>query len=144
VSFRLLLASLFAFACAYLVLSTRIELDPWSATELVNSRTLPQLYGTLLCIAIILLALTRAPSPQTSDITRQKVRPLLALTAVISLFILSLNWLNLWVALSGLVFAALLIMGERRWRVIGGIVLAMPLGGYLLIEHLLQMQIPIS
>jgi hypothetical protein len=59
-------------------------------------------------------------------------------------FIFSLNWLNLWVAVGGLLFGLLRVMGERRWRVLLGVSLGLPIGGFLFVQKLLQMSLPIS
>ncbi|HCG71227.1 MAG TPA: hypothetical protein DE147_12230, partial [Gammaproteobacteria bacterium] len=68
-----------------------------------------------------------------------RLRPLLAFTALISVFIVSLHWLNLWLAVAGLLFCSLYICGERRWRALSTISITTSLLGYLAIEQLLQM-----
>lgn len=143
--FRLLLVALFGFGAGYLLLVAQIELDPWSASDTINSRTLPQIYGVLLCVAVLALAFARrnsqgsAPGP-----AKRKVRRLAWLSALICFFIVSLLWLNLWVALAGLLFGAVWTMGERRWSVIWALCLGIPLVGFVLIEHVLLMTIPLS
>ena len=95
-SFRLLLLTLFAIAAAYLTLVGQIELDPWSAQDTINSRTLPQIYGALLCLAVLGLALgQRDRTGDMSHPSLHKLKPLFWLSALICVFILSLVWLNL-------------------------------------------------
>jgi len=69
---------------------------------------------------------------------------LTGLSALILGFILALPWLNLWVALVGLLFGLLWMMGERRWRALLLASLGLPAAGFLLVEQLLQMSLPIS
>ena len=149
---RLLLLALFAIGAGYLLLSTQIVLDPWSAADTVHSRTLPQLYGILLCLAVLVCALRQPKTGSDNDQANDeasgqpalRLRPLLAFTALISVFIVSLHWLNLWLAVAGLLFCSLFICGERRWRALSTISITTSLLGYLAIEQLLQMSIPIS
>ena len=145
---RLLLLALFAIGAGYLLLSTQIVLDPWSAADTVHSRTLPQLYGILLCLAVLVYALrqpkTGSDNDEASGQPALRLRPLLAFTALISVFIVSLHWLNPWLAVAGLLFCSLYICGERRWRALSTISITTSLLGYLAIEQLLQMSIPIS
>ena len=140
--------ALFAIGAGYLLLSTQIVLDPWSAADSVHSRTLPQLYGILLCLAVLVYALrqlkTGSDHDEASGQPALRLRPLLAFTALISVFIFSLHWLNLWLAVAGLLFCSLYICGERRWRALSTISITTSVLGYLAIEQLLQMSIPIS
>ena len=139
---------LFAIGAGYLLLSTQIVLDPWSAADTVHSRTLPQLYGILLCLAVLVYALrqlkTGSDNDEASGQPALRLRPLLAFTALISVFIFSLHWLNLWLAVAGLLFCSLYICGERRWRALSTISITTSVLGYLAIEQLLRMSIPIS
>lgn len=144
-SFRLLLLTLFAIGAAYLTLVGQIELDPWSAQDTINSRTLPQIYGALLCLAVLGLALgQRDRTGDMSHPSLRKLKPLFWLSALICVFILSLVWLNLWVALGGLLFGTLWTMGEKRLPVIVALCLAIPLIGFVLVEQVLQMTVPLS
>jgi len=145
VSFRLLLVVLFGIGAAYLVLVAQIELDPWSAGDTINSRTLPQIYGVMLCLAVLAMALgTQNPQGPASGTAKRKVNRLAWLSALICAFIVSLLWLNLWIALAGLLLGALWTMGEKRWSVICALCLGIPLVGFVLIEHVLLMTIPLS
>lgn len=139
---------LFAIGAGYLLLSTEIVLDPWSAADTVHSRTLPQLYGILLCLAVMVYALRLPRAGSTNEGASGqpavKLRPLLAFTVLIIVFIMSLYWLNLWLAVAGLLLCGLYICGERRWPVLSTISITASLLGYLAIEQLLQMSIPIS
>ena len=144
-SVRLLQLTLFAIGAAYLTLVGQIELDPWSAEDTINSRTLPQIYGVLLCLAVLGLALGQRDRPgETSHPSLPKVKRLFWLSALICVFILSLVWLNLWVALGGLLFGTLWTMGEKRLPVIVALCLAIPLIGFVLVEQVLQMTVPLS
>ena len=144
-SFRLLLVVLFGIGAAYLVLVAQIELDPWSAGDTINSRTLPQIYGVMLCLAVLAMALgTQNPQGPASGPAKRKVKRLAWLSALICAFIVSLLWLNLWIALACLLLGALWTMGEKRWSVICALSLGIPLAGFVLIEHVLLMTIPLS
>jgi hypothetical protein len=59
VSFHWVAAALLSFGITYLVLANQIILDPWSALDAVNSRTLPQIYGLMLCLAVLVLWMQR-------------------------------------------------------------------------------------
>ena len=143
-SFRILLVALFGVGVSYLALVGQIELDPWSASDSINSHTLPQIYGVLLCLAVFALAmgqrdLVKAPSA----IAKGKIARLVKLCALISAFIISLPWLNLWVALAALLFGGLLTMGEKR-SVICALSLGLPMTGFVFVERVLQMTVPLS
>lgn len=151
-SFHWVAAALLSFGITYLVLANQIILDPWSALDAVNSRTLPQIYGLMLCLAVLVLWMQRRhPTPQNDRASGTpaaqpslRLRPLLLLSTLILGFIVALNWLNLWVAVGGLVLGLLWVMQERRWSILIGASLALPIGGFLLVERLLQMSLPIS
>lgn len=152
-SFHWVAAALLSVGITYLVLANQIVLDPWSAFDAVNSRTLPQIYGLMLCLAVLVLWMQRwrrgtsqgdlaAREPTAPPVLR--LRPLLSLSTLIIGFIVLLNWLNLWVAVSGLILGLLWVMRERRWPILIGASLGLPIGGFLLVEQLLQMSLPIS
>ena len=152
-SFHWVAAALFSFGVAYLVLVNQIALDPWSALDAVNSKTLPQIYGLVLCAAVFVLWLQRwrnSTSQQSLEDRKDgappsaRMRPLMLLSTPIVGFVLALNWLNLWVAVAALVFALLWVMQERRWPVLLGGGFGVAIGGFLLVEQLLQMSLPIS
>ena len=152
-SFQWVAAALLGFGITYLVLANQIVLDPWSALDAVNSRTLPQIYGLLFCVAVLALWVQRKRSPTSQgDLAPGKptaravlqLRPLLLLSTLIIGFIVLLNWLNLWVAVGALVLGLLWVMRERRWPILLGASLGLPVGGVLLVEQLLLMSLPIS
>lgn len=151
-SFHWVAAALLSFGITYLVLANQIILDPWSALDAVNSRTLPQIYGLMLCLAVLVLWMQRRHPTSQSDRasgppaapSSLRLRPLLLLSTMILGFIVALNWLNLWVAAGGLVLGLLWVMQERRWSILIGASLALPIGGFLIVERLLQMSLPIS
>lgn len=152
-SFHLVAGALLALALTYLGLAAEIVLDPWSALDAVNSRTLPQIYGLMLCGAVGALWLRRARRQASSGDQKNSDSPsptpfrlglLTGLSALILGFILALPWLNLWLALVGLLFGLLWMMGERRWPALLLASLGLPAAGFLLVEQLLQMSLPIS
>ena len=133
-SFRLLLVVLFGIGAAYLVLVAQIELDPWSAGDTINSRTLPHIYGVMLCLAVLAMALGwQNPQGSASGPAKRKVNRLAWLSAPICAFIVSLLWLNLWIALACLLLGALWTMGEKRWSLICALSLGVPVAGFVLI-----------
>ena len=144
-NFRLLLVVLFGIGAAYLVLVAQIELDPWSAGDTINSRTLPQIYGVMLCLAVLAMTLGgQNPQGPASGPVKRKLKRLAWLSALICAFIVSLLWLNLWIALACLLLGALWTMGEKRWSLICALSLGVPVAGFVLIEHVLLMTIPLS
>ena len=144
-SFRLLLVVLFGIGAAYLVMVAQIELDPWSAGDTINSRTLPQIYGVMLCLAVLAMAFGgQSPQGPVSGPAKRKVKRLAWLSTLICAFIVSLLWLNLWIALASLLFGGLLTMGEKRWSMICVLSLGIPLAGFVLVQQVLMMTIPLS
>lgn len=105
-----------AFAVAYLVAAWNIPLDPWSASETVNARALPVVYGVgLLAVSIALLAV--APSPPNARRSSRRTT-LGAHCAAIAAFGLLIPYAGLWIATAALLLAGLLIAGERRLAVL--------------------------
>ena len=73
-----------------------------------------------------------------------KIARLVKLCALISAFIISLPLLNLWVALAAPLLGGLLTMGEKRWSVICALSLGLPMTGFVFVERVLQMTVPLS
>lgn len=125
---RLPALALVAFAGIYLWLALAIPLDPWSATEAINARTLPLAYGVALLIvaAALLFQATGAPSKpppasgdgQTPDGERAAMRRrwqnLTAQCVIIAAFGLVIPIVGPWLALAALLLASLWAAGERR------------------------------
>ncbi len=123
-----------AFAGIYLWQALAIPLDPWSASESINARTLPITYAVLLLLVALGLGIRPAPSSETGSIhSALGWRRLASHAVVIVAFGLFIPLAGLWVSLAGLLLACLLIAGERRPLVL---VLA-PLGTALLAWFLL-------
>lgn len=137
-TYRLLLLALLGFAMAYLALARRIPLDPWSAGELVTSRTLPTLYG--LALALVLLALLlREPVPPARPRHPLRAAGLIAV-------LISAVWLvpltGIWAAIGLMLLAALPVMGERRPLPVLAVAAAVPGAGWLLVEAVLGIHVP--
>ena len=114
---RLAPLGLVVFGLAYLWQALSIPLDPWSAAEAVNARTLPTIYAVvLLLLAGALLARpgaggTDAPTRTTSA---RRWLTLAAHCAAIVCFGLLIPLFGLWVGIAALLGACLMIAGERR------------------------------
>ena len=121
---RLLPLALAGFAAVYIWQALTITLDPWSADEAINARTLPLIYGGGLLVLGVCMALR--PGPRTdgarpspaSPASRRRWRSLAAQCCAIVGFGVAIPWAGPWLALAGLLIAALLIAGERRWWVL--------------------------
>ena len=122
---RLLPLALVGFAAVYLWQASAIALDPWSAEEAINARTLPVTYAC--CLLILALALFArpqpdargdAPSPPASASNRKRWLALAGHCGAIVGFGAAIPWAGPWLALAALLLASLLIAGERRWWVL--------------------------
>ena len=142
---RLLALVLLAASLAYTVVARRIPMDAWTAEETINAQTLPTVYGVVLSLVLLLL-LFRQPDGASTD-TRTAIAAgrglrLAGLTALVLAFIMLISWLNLWLALGTLLFAAAWWLGERRWLVMLSLAVSVPLAGYLGIEFGLGVYLP--
>lgn len=137
-AYRLLILLLLTVTLAYLALARQIPLDPWSAQELVNSRTLPTLYGVLLAVILSLLLFRAAPSVRAP----RHVGRAVALFAVAAAFVWAVPRVGLWMALAPMLVAALLVMGERRPVPVVTLSAAIPGLGWLVVERLLGIHVP--
>ena len=104
-------------------------MDPWTAQELVNARTMPLVYGALLVLAL-LFSNWRAKAVQAS------VSPLRMFGVVVlaGAFLLALPVINLWFGLAGLLTALSVWLGERRTLPILLLSVSVPLLGWFGIE----------
>lgn len=142
-AYRCIIGGLLVFACAYLIATTQIALDPWSEADAFNSRTLPYLYGTLLTVGLIGLLLKSYFQKTTSPALPTNLTALCLLLAAAIVFVLVLPYLGFWIALSGLLGTGIVILGERRWWAVTGVAAAMPVSGWLIIEYALGIVIPL-
>ena len=127
---RLVPLCLLLVAGIYLSAATRIELDPWSAEELVNARALPLFCGSLLALfATGMLLGGIAPSE-----TGRRYKPLAMMSACIVGFAALIPNAGLWPALALFLAASLALLGERRLLVLTVAPAATALAGWILIE----------
>ena len=143
---RLLPLALVGFAAVYLWQASAIVLDPWSAEEAINARTLPVIYACcLLVLALVLLARPQAgakdqaPSPPST--VRRRWLTLAAHCGAILGFGMAIPWAGPWLALAALLLASLAIAGERRWWVLVAAPVATAAASWLLIVVVLGVYI---
>ena len=130
-------------AIAYGWMSSRIQLDPWSAAEALNARTLPFIYAVLL--GLLCLPLLVGGMPATRDVGadgHHRVdwrgwRTAGLIAALVVGFGLLIPFAGLWPAAFLLLAASLLATGERRWPVVLGAPAGLAALGWLVIEQLL-------
>lgn len=130
-------------AIAYGWMASRIELDPWSAAEALNARTLPFIYAVLLgllCLPLLARGMrvkqdTGADVADRPDWHGWRTAGLIA-GAVIG-FGLLIPFAGLWPSAFLLLAASLLAAGERRWPVVLGAPAGLAALGWLVIEKLL-------
>lgn len=139
---RLAPVCLAAFAVAYIWQTYTIPLDPWSAAEAINARTLPLVYGVVL-LAVSLGLVVRPPSvgAEAAQTSPGRWRALVLHSAAIIGFGVLIPWAGLWLALAALLVAGLLIAGERRPLVLGLAPVATAGVAWLLIAVLLDVYI---
>jgi ABC-type Na+ efflux pump permease subunit len=138
--YRLLLSALLAISVFYTFLARRIPMDPWTAEELINARTLPTLYGSLLSIILILLLFRSTVT--TASIDPGRLVRGLGLFGLVFGFVALLGLLNLWLALGILLLTTAWWLGERRWLPMLLLALSIPMLGYLGIELGLGVYLP--
>jgi hypothetical protein len=139
-AYRVFLIGLLIASGCYTFLARRIPMDPWTAEELVNARTLPTVYGCLLALVLLVLLL-RSAVPVTPVPVGRYVRGA-GMSVLIIGFIALVGTVDLWIALAGLLFAAGWWLGERRWRPLLALAVSIPLIGYLGIELGLGVYLP--
>jgi len=138
--YRLFLFLLLVTAVVYTISARLIPMDPWTAAELVNAQTLPTIYGVMLCAALGWLLVrggmaVARPSPYR--VLRAGGVGVLTLA-----FVALLGWVNLWLALGGLIGLSALWLGERRALPVLAVSILVPLTGYVGIELLLGLYLP--
>ena len=132
-----------ALAIAYGFMASRIELDPWSAAEALNARTLPFIYAVLLallCLPLLVRGMqvqrsADGDSADRADWRGWRTAGLIA-AAVVG-FGLLIPFAGLWPSAFLLLAASLLAAGERRWPVVLGAPAGLSALGWLVIENLL-------
>ena len=122
--------ALLVVAGVYLWAAARIELDPWSADELVNARALPLFCGSLLALFAAGMLL-RGVAP--GDASR-RYKPLATMSACIVAFAVLIPSAGLWPSLALFLCASLALLGERRPLVLVAAPVATALVGWMLIE----------
>ena len=142
-AYRLFLLGLLATSMLYTFAARRIPMDPWTAEETINAQTLPSVYGLLLSL-ILLVALFRArpEAAASAGVPIGRQLRLAGIGALVLAFVALVGWLNLWLALAGLLLSATWWLGERRWLPMLSLAIAVPLLGYLGIELGLGIYLP--
>lgn len=116
---RLAPLCLAAVAAIYLWQAFDIPLDPWSAAEAINARTLPLVYGVLLLVISLALVVREPSGGELTASSSRRWRELGSHAGAIVGFGLLIPWAGLWISLAALLVAGLLIAGERRPWVLG-------------------------
>ncbi|MDE0450354.1 MAG: tripartite tricarboxylate transporter TctB family protein [Gammaproteobacteria bacterium] len=127
---RIVPLGLLLVAGIYLWATLRIELDPWSADELVNARAMPLFCGILLALFATVM-LFRGLTPTE---TGRRYKSLAMMAACIVGFAVLIPNAGLWPALALFLAASLKLLGERRPLVLTVAPLATALAGWTLIE----------
>lgn len=135
----LLKLAIFGLGAGYLYTAWYIPMDPWTAEELVNARTLPLIYGGLLVSALLLSWKRKSASAAI------EAGPIVRMMGVVLLtlgFLMALQFVNLWFGLVLLLAALALWLGERRAVPIATLSLSVPLIGWVGVELLLNLHLP--
>lgn len=140
---RLAPLGLVVFGLAYLWQALSIPLDPWSAAEAVNARTLPTVYAVvLLLLAGALLARPgEVDAPATPTTSARRWLTLAAHCAAIVCFGLLIPLFGLWVGIAALLGACLVIAGERRILVLAIAPLAIAGAAWFLLRVVLDIYV---
>ncbi len=115
---RILPLALSAFAVVYLWQARLIELDPWSAAEAINARTLPIVYGVILLVLGLVLSVRPGPPGEAAAERHRRWVALPLHAAVILGFAALIPYAGLWIAAAALLLGCLLVAGERRLPVL--------------------------
>ena len=140
-AWRLLLTGLLGVAAVYLIGAWGIPMDPFTAAEPVNARTLPLVYGALFGACVMIL-LARNPAPSPPRPARGPVLQMLALLLLLVAFVGVIHLVPLWFGLGGLLVAGALVLGERRPVPLTGMATLVPLAGYVVVEVFLGVRLP--
>jgi hypothetical protein len=138
---RLLALLFLLIGAGYLFEATQIPMDPWTAAETVNTRTLPLLYGSLLCLVSLAL-LFRPAGTRPEGLDGYRVLRLIGVLVLVLGFVLALPYVPLWIALGVLLAALPLWLGQRSAVQIGLLAIGVPLIGWLGVEVLLGLYLP--
>lgn len=142
---RLAPLGLVVFGLAYLWQALSIPLDPWSAAEAVNARTLPTVYAVVLVVlGGALLARpgeVRAEAPATRATSGRRWLTLAAHCAAIVCFGLLIPLFGLWVGIAALLGTCLVIAGERRILVLAIAPLAIAGAAWFLLRVVLDIYV---
>jgi len=138
---RLLALLFLLLGAGYLFETTQIPMDPWTAAETVNTRTLPLLYGSLLCLVSLAL-LFRPPSTRPEAFDGYRALRLIGVLVLVLGFVLALPYIPLWIALGVLLAALPLWLGQRGLVQIGLLAVGVPLVAWFGVEVLLGLYLP--
>lgn len=143
---RLAPLALAAFGAAYLWQALSIPLDPWSAAEAVNARTLPTVYAVALLLVSAALLFGQGVAGAEASVSRQPVawrrwRTLAEHGCAIVAFGALIPLVGLWIAVALLLGACLLIAGERRILVLALAPIGTAVAAWLLVAVVLDIYI---
>lgn len=133
-------ATLLCVAVLYLWMTSAIRLDPWSEQDLINSRTLPYLYGLSLLISVLFIAQDKIDTAWKFNANAIKLGSIIS-SLLIFLFLLEL--LGLWICLGLLILSNMIILGQRKPVPTISVSFAFPFISWLIIEKGLAITIPI-
>ena len=133
-------ATLLCVAMLYLWMTSAIRLDPWSEQDLINSRTLPYLYGLSLLISVLFIAQDKIDTAWKFNANAIKLGSIVS-SLLIFLFLLEL--LGLWICLGLLILSNMIILGQRKPVPTISVSFAFPFISWLIIEKGLAITIPI-
>lgn len=138
---RLLALLFLLLGAGYLFEATQIPMDPWTAAEAVNTRSLPLLYGALLCLVSLAL-MFRAPPERSEPVDAYRVLRLVGVLVLVLGFVLALPHVSLWIALAVLLAALPVWLGQRNALQIGLLAIGVPLVAWFGVEVLLGLYLP--
>jgi len=127
------------FAGMYLIETTSIPLDPWSEDDLMNSRSLPYFYGLCLLACVLVSVFHEHAAINLNNNFLKLMKILMAL----GLFLFFITSLGLWVSLALLIAANMYILDYKRPVPLIAISLIFPVLGWLVVERILTVVIPI-
>ena len=133
-------ATLLCVAVLYLWMTSAIRLDPWSEQDLLNSRTLPYLYGLSLLISALFIAQDKIDKSWKFNANAIKLGSIVS-SLLIFLFLLEL--LGLWICLGLLILSNMIILGQRKPVPTISMSFAFPFICWLTVEKGLGITIPI-
>lgn len=134
---RWLTAAFVVVAISYLVAAAAIPLDPWAAEEVINTRTLPTIYGGVLAV----LALSGLGARERLE---RLARPGVAagLVVILLVFAIAVVALGIWLAIPVALAPAMMLLGERRAWVLVLVPLLTAIVAWVLVVRLLGIHVP--